>query len=395
MNWQKFAPILYKKCLYVARTGRPDILWSVIKQARSVTKWTQACDRRLARLISYIHYASGYRQYCHVGNAAQHCLLGLFQDSDFAGDLEILKSRSGGVLCIFGSRTFVPISWMCKKQTSVSHSSTASEIILLDAGLHMDGLPALDLWDLVIEILGTTTKLPKSIQACMRETDANIHNTPKDHNMDLSNVDQVHSNAHRSKKITVVHFRRQRSCDKDDHQRQKPDDETCIPDVSRTHRVALHWLFDRINLDLKVQIKYVKSKNQLADIPSRVNFTRDEWYNLLHLFNIMNDTTFSCCHFSNSHSFLSAGKRSEMSKRTQESSSPGSPTAKAKACCLVSCESVLTGQVYSSNLKNPGVRETLKCAHGKKEIQIRMVFCSACLGKVRYHEKDDRRKFRN
>ena len=26
--------------------------------------------------------------------------------------------------CIVGSHMFVPISWMCKKQTSVSHSST-------------------------------------------------------------------------------------------------------------------------------------------------------------------------------------------------------------------------------------------------------------------------------
>ena len=33
----------------------------------------------------------------------------------------------------------------CKKQTSVSHSSTESEIISLDAGLRMDGIPALDL----------------------------------------------------------------------------------------------------------------------------------------------------------------------------------------------------------------------------------------------------------
>ena len=48
---------------------------------------------------------------------------GLFQDSDFAGDLEDSKSTSGGTLCIFGSHTFVPTSWMCKKQTSVSHSS--------------------------------------------------------------------------------------------------------------------------------------------------------------------------------------------------------------------------------------------------------------------------------
>ena len=44
------------KCLYLARIGRPDILWSVNKLARSVTKWTQTCDRRLARLISYIHH---------------------------------------------------------------------------------------------------------------------------------------------------------------------------------------------------------------------------------------------------------------------------------------------------------------------------------------------------
>ena len=55
-------------------------------------------------------------------------------------------------LCIFGSQTFVPISWMCKKQTSVSHSSTEAEVISLDAGLRMDGIPALDLWEFVIEV---------------------------------------------------------------------------------------------------------------------------------------------------------------------------------------------------------------------------------------------------
>ena len=37
--------------------------------------------------------------------------------------------------------------------------------------------------------------------------------------------------------------------------------------VSRTHRVALDWLFDRINLDSKIQIKYVDTKKkQLADM---------------------------------------------------------------------------------------------------------------------------------
>ena len=44
----------------------------------------------------------------------------------------------------------------CKKQTSVSHSSTESEIISLDAGLRLDGIPALDLWDLIVSVLGNT-----------------------------------------------------------------------------------------------------------------------------------------------------------------------------------------------------------------------------------------------
>ena len=115
-------------------------------QEQSQNEWTQACDRRLARLISFIHHTNEFRHYCHVGNTGQHCRLGSFQDSDFTGDLEDSKSTLGRVLCIFGSRTFVPISWMCKKQTSVSHSSAESEIISLGAGLRMDGLLALDLW---------------------------------------------------------------------------------------------------------------------------------------------------------------------------------------------------------------------------------------------------------
>ena len=130
-NCQKYALELCLNCLYLARIGRSDILWSVNKLARAVTQWTRACDKRLTRLTSYIHHTNKFNQYCHVGNTAQQCRTGLFQDSDFAGDLEDSKSTSGGLLCIFGSHTFVPISWMCKRQTSVSHSSTETEKFLL------------------------------------------------------------------------------------------------------------------------------------------------------------------------------------------------------------------------------------------------------------------------
>ena len=64
--------------------------------------------------------------------------------------------------------------------------------------------------------------------------------------------------------------------------------------VSRTHRVALDWLFDRINLDSKIQIKYIDTKNQLADISTKGNFKRDEWNHLLCLLNISHFSSTVC-----------------------------------------------------------------------------------------------------
>ena len=51
--------------------------------------------------------------------------------------------------------TFVPTSWMCKKQTAVSHSSKESEIISLDTALRLDGWLALELWDLIVSVFGS------------------------------------------------------------------------------------------------------------------------------------------------------------------------------------------------------------------------------------------------
>ena len=141
------------------------IPWSVNKTCTSGHKIDQSLWQTLGSFhFIHMHHTSEFTQYCRVGNTAQQCRLGLSQDSDFAGDLEDSKSTSGGILCIFGSHTFVPISWMCKKQTSVSHSSTESEINSLDAGLRMDGIPALDLWDFVVEALHSSSKQrdPKS-----------------------------------------------------------------------------------------------------------------------------------------------------------------------------------------------------------------------------------------
>ena len=44
------------------------------------------------------------------------------------------------------------LAWMCKKQTAVSHSSAEAEVISLDAGLRLEGIPSLTLWDQIAEV---------------------------------------------------------------------------------------------------------------------------------------------------------------------------------------------------------------------------------------------------
>ena len=187
-----------------------------------------------------------------MGNTAKQCRLGLFQDSGFAGDIEDSKSISGGTLCVFGSHTFVPISWMCKKQTAVSHSSTESEIISLDTGLRLDVLPALELWDLIVSVLGNVSRV--SDRSGKPESDDHKHH--KSHNkIDvMKDIDSVPSNVQSARQQALLYvFEDNEAVIKMIFKSRSP----TMRHVSRTHRVALDWLFDRINLDSKIQIKYI------------------------------------------------------------------------------------------------------------------------------------------
>ena len=127
-----------------------------------------------------------------MGYAAKQCRLGLFQDSDFAGVLEDFKIHSGGTLCVFGSHTFVPLCSMFKKKTSVSHSSTESEIISLDTRLRLDELLVLELWDLIVSVLGNVSRV--SNESEKPESDA--HKRQKSHNKidKMKDIDLVLSN---------------------------------------------------------------------------------------------------------------------------------------------------------------------------------------------------------
>ena len=80
---------------------------------------------------------------CWVGDDPKDCQLALFADASFASWLADSKSTSGCILVLMGPNTYVPISWFCKKQGSISNSSSESELISLDAALRMEGIPAL------------------------------------------------------------------------------------------------------------------------------------------------------------------------------------------------------------------------------------------------------------
>ena len=160
----------------------------------------------------------------------------LFRDSDFAGDLEDAKPTSGGVLCIFGNRTFVPIS---KKQTSVPHSSTESEIISLDAGLRMDGLLALDLWDKVIEVPRSTSNTARQSELAQGNLCTAGNHSPTEKRKreveQLSNVDYVHPNTHSSQGGSPLYnFEDNEPVIKMTIKGRSP----IMRQVSRTHRVA-------------------------------------------------------------------------------------------------------------------------------------------------------------
>ena len=91
------------------------------QQTCSISHWMDRSMRRTLGSFDFIHSSHKWLLTTLVMWVirAQHCRLGLCQDSDFGWViLTIQKSTSGGILCVFGSHTFVPRSWMCKKQIS-------------------------------------------------------------------------------------------------------------------------------------------------------------------------------------------------------------------------------------------------------------------------------------
>ena len=203
----------------------------VNKLARAITKWTSACDKRLARLISCIHHACEFKQFCHVGNTAQQCRLELFQDSDFEETLKTQNQHQEGS-CVFSEVTRLCQQVGCARNRLQFHTS-------LDAGLRMDGIHALTLWDLLIEVFHSNRTKQKDPSESYGKTRQHLSSQTcttrsqiKHTNVIPTNIDHIPSNTKNSDSIAILYVF-------DDS-----DAATTMRHVSRTHRVALDWLQD-------------------------------------------------------------------------------------------------------------------------------------------------------
>ena len=94
--------------------------------------------------------------------------------------------------------------------------------------------------------------------------------------------------------------------------------------VSRTYRVALDRLFDRIHMEPTIEIKYFDTKNKLADILTKSTFTRDEWNNHLHLFNFS--------FFSASYTEVVAKSKPTFNLVSRSAASSTAPSSSALSC---------------------------------------------------------------
>ena len=204
--------------------------------------------------------------------------------------------------------------------------------------MRLDEIPALDLWDLIVFVHGNTIQtLDRSGQPVV---DGDKDHGPNKRSQGminvLNNIDCVHSNVQfpYQEALLLYVFEDNEAVTKMTIKRRSP----TMRLVSRTHRVALDWLFDRINLDPKIKIKYIDTKKQLADILTKGNFTRDEWNHLLNLFNISHFSSTVCT--------------AAMAKRAQQES--GEERVAAKSRPMMHLSARMPSVVSSSTSSNPG-----------------------------------------
>ena len=238
-NFSQVCSQVVQKCLHLARIGRLDYFpWLTCCQDPSPSG--TVCDKGVARLISNMNHTKHYKNIVLLETKSLQT--GIFQDASSDGVSKDSNSTSGGMFCVFGPQTF-----MCWKQTRVSHSNSDSEIISSIANLRIAGVPALSLSALMSE-----TFSPSDAEGNLTGPSYKLHSF-------FHSVDQL--------------FRGRSS-------------HSCEHKKSQSHGVDQEWFFERIKLDSSISSRYVRTTERLSDILSICALTTIQWKSLMQLFHI-------------------------------------------------------------------------------------------------------------
>ena len=174
--------------------------------------------------------------------------------------------------------------------------SAESEIISLDAGLRVDGLPALQFGECVLE---TSSSKPDMGNPERHTREKVIPSPSHSANSVFESIDHVPPNIPNSSHSTQLYlFEDNVVVIQMFNKGRSPN----LKHVTRTHRVDLDWSFERLNLDHSIVIKYVRTTDKLD--------TTMQWNSLLILWQIRRPYASKWCPqlFSQTLLLLSFGK---------------------------------------------------------------------------------------
>ena len=94
--------------MYAAKMARFDFLKPVRHLARKMTKWTDQGERKLKKIIEYMHSIYELRPTGFVCDDPSELSLVQYSDADFASDRADTKSTSGLFFSLVRPMTFPP-----------------------------------------------------------------------------------------------------------------------------------------------------------------------------------------------------------------------------------------------------------------------------------------------
>ena len=95
ISCQKFQHTVQTIVILRKMISKQLVNWPMYGWLELLPNGKERATKRMARLRRYLEGISDVQQFCHVGNSASECKLGVFQDADFAGNFEDSKSSDG------------------------------------------------------------------------------------------------------------------------------------------------------------------------------------------------------------------------------------------------------------------------------------------------------------